>query len=127
MMRYAGQVLVCVLVLVLLMPGVVSAQVPADVWRTFAKRMDVGVELNVRLRSGQKFRATLIDAREDVVLVQPKMRIPVPVQPVPYDEIASLDRAKGGIGAAKAVGIGVASGVGAFFGVLLLLFAAWGD
>jgi len=126
-MRVARQIVVFVLLLALLVPGVVGAQVPVDVWRTFAKRMDVGVELNVRLRSGQKFRATLIEAREDVVLLQPKTRIPVSVQPVPYDEIASLERAKRGIGAAKAVGIGVASGVGAFFGVLLLLFAAWGD
>jgi len=127
MMRNARQMVVFVLLLAFLAPGVVGAQVPVDVWRTFAERMDVGVLLNVRLRSGQKFRATLIDAREDVVLLQPKTRIPVPVQPVPYDEIASLERAKGGVGAGKAVGIGVASGVGAFFGVLMLLFAAWGD
>jgi hypothetical protein len=126
-MREARPIVVFVLLLALLAPGVVGAQVPVDVWRTFAERMDVGVVLNVRLRSGQKFRATLIDARDDVVLLQPKTRIPVPVQPVPYAEIASLERAKGGIGAGKAVGIGVASGVGAFFGVLMLLFAAWGD
>jgi hypothetical protein len=126
-MREKRPIVVFVLWLALLAPGVVGAQVPVDVWRTFAERMEVGVVLNVRLRSGQKFRATLIDARDDVVLLQPKTRIPVPVQPVPYGEIASLERAKGGIGAGKAVGIGVASGVGAFFGVLMLLFAAWGD
>ena len=126
-MRYARQVLVFVLLLVLVVPGAVGAQVPADVWKTFAGRIDVGAELNVRLRNGQKFRATLIDAREDVLLLQPKTRIPVPVQPVAYDAIVSLERAKGGIGAGKAVAIGVATGVGAFFGTLLLILAAAGD
>jgi hypothetical protein len=48
----------------------------------------------VRLRNGQKFRATLIDAREDVLLLQPKTRVPVPVQPVSYDAIVSLEQVK---------------------------------
>jgi hypothetical protein len=126
-MRYTRHVVVCVLLLVFLLPGVVGAQPPADVWRTFAGRMDVGVELTVRLRDGQKFRATLIEAREDMLLLQPKTRLPVPVQPVPYDAVVSLERVKSGIGAGKAVAIGVATGVGAFFGTLLIMFAAWGD
>jgi len=126
-MGYTRQLLVYVLLLVLVAPGAVGAQVPADVWRTFAGRMDVGVELKVRLRDGQKFRATLIDAREDVVLLQPRTRIPVPVQPVAYGAIVSLERAKGGMGAGKAVAVGVATGVGAFFGMLLIMVAAWAD
>jgi len=126
-MRYTRQVLVFVLLLVLVAPGPARAQVAGDVWRTFAARMDVGAELNVRLRDGQKFRATLIEAREDVLLLQPKTRVPVPVQPVAYDAIASLERAKGGIGAGKAVAIGVATGVGAFFATLLLFLAAVAD
>jgi len=126
-MRDSRLLLVFVLLIALVMPSGAGAQVPADVWKTFAGRMDVGVELNVRLRNGQKFRATLIDAREDVLLLQPKTRIRVPVQPVAYDAIASLERVKGGIGAGKAVAIGVATGVGAFFGTLLLILAAAGD
>jgi hypothetical protein len=112
---------------VLLAPTSVDAQAQPDVWKTFASRLDVGVQLNVRLRNGERFRATLIDARDDVLLVQPKTRIPVPVQPIAYDAIVSLEQVKGGIGAGKAVGIGVASGVGAFLGTLLLIFATIGD
>ena len=51
----------------------------------------------------------------------------MPVQPVPYDAVVSLERVKSGIGAGKAVAIGVATGVGAFFGTLLIMFAALGD
>ena len=126
-MRCARKVLVFSLLLVLTIPAAVDAQAQPDVWRTFARRLDVGVQLNVRLRNGQKFRATLIDAREDALLLQPKTRVPVPVQPVTYDTIVSLEQVKGGIGAGKAVAIGVAAGVGAFFGTLLLILAAAGD
>jgi hypothetical protein len=98
-----------------------------DVWKTFASRIDVGVQLNVRLRDGQRFRATLIDARDDVLLLQPRTRVPVPVQPVAYDAIVSLEQVKGGMNAGKAAAIGVASGVGAFFATMLIIIAAVAD
>jgi hypothetical protein len=126
-MRIARDMLTVALLFVLLAPAGVRAQAHPDVWKTFASRIDVGAQLNVRLRDGQRFRATLIEAREDALLVQPKTRVPVPVQPVAYDAIVSLEQAKGGIGAGKAVAIGVATGVGAFFGTLLIMLAAVSD
>jgi len=66
----------------------------------------------------------LIEADADGVLVQPRTRVPVPVQRIASDRIASLERDDArGIGAGKAVAIGVASGVGAFLGALLILIA----
>ena len=126
-MRIARDMLTVVLLVVLLAPAGVRAQAHADVWKTFASRIDVGAQLNVRLRNGQRFRATLIEAREDALLLQPKTRVPVPVQPVAYEAIVSLEQAKGGIGAGKAAAIGVATGVGAFFGTLLVMLAAVSD
>ena len=68
--------------------------------------------------------ATLIEANAEGLLVQPRTRVPVPVQRIGYERIVSLERDEGrGIGAAKAVAIGVASGVGAFLGTLLILIA----
>jgi hypothetical protein len=64
--------LIFAMLFVLVVPVGVGAQAQPDVWKTFASRIDVGVQLNVRLRNGQKFRATLIDAREDVLLLQPR-------------------------------------------------------
>ena len=103
------------------------AQVPADVWRTFAQNVDIGSEMNVRLQDGTRFRATLVGVRDDAVLLQPKTRVTVPVQAVPYGDIASLERRKagGGVGAGKAAAIGVASGVGSFFAMLLILVASF--
>jgi hypothetical protein len=117
----------CGLVLSLLAAAPVRAQVPADVWRTFAQNIDVGSEMNVRLQDGKRFRATLVGVRDDTLLLQPKTRVTVPVQAVPYGEIASLERRKagGGVGAGKAAAIGVASGVGSFFAMLLILVASF--
>ena len=105
----------------------IAAQTTTDVWRSFAERIAVGTELNVRLNNGQRFRATLVGAQHDVVLLQPKTRIPVPVQAVAYDSTLRIEPRKPGQGVGKAVAIGVAAGVGTFFGVMALLVAAVGD
>jgi hypothetical protein len=118
------QVIVWILAAFVAVPGIAAAQGQPDVWRAFAEKMDVGTELAVRLRDGQRFSATLVAAREDALLVQPKTRVPVPVQPVPYDAILSLERrAEGGMSAGQAAAIGVASGAGTFFAILLILLA----
>jgi hypothetical protein len=104
-----------------------SAQTPADTWRQFAERIEVGTELNVRLTDGRRVRATLIGVRDDAVLLQPRTRVAVPVQAVSYNEIVRLERKGKGIGIGKAVAIGVATGVGAFFGMMAILVAAYGD
>jgi hypothetical protein len=100
-----------------------AAQDQGDVWRTFAGRVEAGTELTVRLHDGQRFRAALVEARDDVVMLQPRTRVPVPVQPVPYEAILSLERRTGGIGAGKAAAIGVATGAGTFLAILLILLA----
>jgi hypothetical protein len=96
-----------------------------DVWRTFAQQVEVGSRVIIRLDDGQRVAATLIQAEADSLLVQPRTRLAVPAQRVPYDRIASIERDEArGISAGKAVVLGVASGVGAFFGTLLILMAA---
>lgn len=123
-MRHLTRVAVLALATTLALPVPSAAQAQADVWRAFAENVDVGTELTVRLHGGQRFRAMLVAAREDAVLLQPKTRVPVPVQPVPYDAILSLERrAEGGMSAGKAAAIGVASGAGTFFAILLILIA----
>src|SRR4029453_14480883 len=91
-----------------------QGQPPPDAWREFVQSVDVGTELTVRLRNGQRFRATGGAERDTGVLLHPKTRVPVPVQPVPYDAILSLERPGGGGRAPKSAAIGVARGAGAF-------------
>src|SRR5215212_10219566 len=99
----------------LMLPAPAAAQATGDVWRTFAQKLDTGSEVTVRLQNGQRFRATLIEARSDALVLQPRTRRPVPVQPVAYEAITSLERNEnrgGGIG--KAIAIGAAVGAGTF-------------
>ena len=126
-MRKTIHVATTVVLVVLLAAHNTIAQTAPDVWRSFAERLDVGTELTVRLNDGRSFRATLVGVRTDAMLMQPKTRIPVAIQSVPYDEIVRLERAKPGTGVGKAVAIGVATGVGTFFGILALLYGAIGD
>jgi hypothetical protein len=114
------------LLIAMFVPSVAFAQTPpqSEIWRAFAQKVDVGTRVKVRLDDGQRVVATLIEADADGVLVQPRTRVPVPLQRIAYDRIASLERDDArGIGAGKAVAIGVASGVGAFLGTLLILIA----
>jgi len=103
-----------------------ARQVPQpDVWRTFAQQIDVGTRIIIRLHGGERVAATLIHADAESMLVQPRTRVAVPAQRVPYGRITSIERDHGrGVGVGKAVAIGVGSGVGAFFGIMLILMAA---
>jgi hypothetical protein len=120
--------LALLLIFTLTTPAWVAAQVPPDVWRGFVEKVDVGTELNVRLRDGERFRAVLVGVQPDAVLLQPRTRVTVPVQSVPYGAIASLERRQqGGTNAAKAAAIGVGTGVAAFFTIMAIVFAAFDD
>jgi hypothetical protein len=102
-----------------------AQQPTGEVWRTFAQKLDTGSALVVRLQNGQRFHATLIDARADALVVQPRTRRPVPVQPIAYEAISTLERdERRGMGAAKALGIGIAAGAGTFFAILAILAAS---
>ena len=112
------------LIITMATPSFAQTQTQGDLWRAFAQKIDVGTRVKLRLDDGQRVVATLIEANADGLLVQPRTRVPVPVQRIAYERIVSLERDKErGIGAGKAVAIGVASGVGAFLGTLLILIA----
>lgn len=121
---FTARVMTSVLLIALLATQSLNAQTATDIWRSFAERVDVGTELNVRLKDGRRLRATLVGTRADAMLIQPKTRVPVPIQEVPYDDVLLLERTKPGMGAGKAVAIGVVAGVGAFFGILAILVGA---
>lgn len=105
------------------------AQQPVDAapaWRTVAAAVTPGSLVKVRLDDGRRFTAVMVEARPDSVVLEPKMRRPVPVQAVPYTTIASLERVErnGGMAAGKAAAIGAATGAGVFLGLLMMLLAS---
>jgi hypothetical protein len=102
-----------------------SAQSSDDsAWRALAEQLEGGVAVDVRLRDGQHFTATFITARPDAVLVQRKTRIPVSVEQINYESIASLSRAqRSNLSAGKIAAIALGS-AGAAVGVLWLIALA---
>jgi hypothetical protein len=125
-MRYTRQVTATILLVLVAVQGV-AAQTAPEVWKQFVERLDVGKELTVQLSDGRRITATLVGTRDDAVLLQPRTRVPVAIQAVPYDAIVRIEPRKGGHSAAKAVAIGVATGVGVFFGIMAIIVAAVGD
>ena len=110
----------------LMMPGPALAQDAANAWRTVARAIEPGREVQVRLVSGQRFTATFVEARDTGVMLQPKTRVPVPVQEVPYADIVSLEQRKGS-NTGKIVAIGIATGAGVFLAIIGILAAAYSD
>ena len=100
----------------------------AEVWRTFASRLDAGTAVKVRLRGGERFSATVLDAAPEALVLQRRTRVPVPVQRVVYTEIASIERdERSGIGVGKSIAIGAATGAGAFVALLFVAIASLSD
>lgn len=126
-MRKAIHLATTTALIVFLAAHSVAAQTSSEIWRNFAEQVEVGTELNVRLNDGHHFKATLVGVRENAMLMQPKTRVPVQIQAVPYDDVVRLERTKPGIGAGKAIAIGAATGVGAFFGILALMLGVVSD
>jgi hypothetical protein len=119
--------LVIALVAVSARPGLAQSGYDAAAWQTLAEKLEAGVTVDVHLRDRQHFKATFIDARPGALIVQRKTRIPVPVESIPYESIASMARVEPSrLTAAKATGIAFGA-AGAVVGSLMLILLAYGD
>ena len=120
----------CALVALLAAPPRLHAQVVSgpDIWRDFTEKLEPGKTLKVRLKSGQRFKATLLQVSPDAMIVQPKRRSSVPPQQVPFTEIETLEVDSGkGIGLGKAVAVGAGIAAGAWLAMMAFAFAVLGD
>jgi hypothetical protein len=105
-------------------PTVVNPALLAD----YAARIPAGSAVRIDRVDGQVLHGTLMKATADAVTVQRNARIPEAPIEVPLSTIARLSlEVRGGTSTAKAIGIGVASGVGAFLIILGILAATFDD
>src|SRR6187397_2000954 len=96
----------------------------ASAWRALAAQLEGGVLVDVRLRDGKHFKGILVEARPDGVLVQRKTRVPVSVEQINYESIASLSRTQtSNLSGGKVAAIALGS-AGAAIGVLWLIALA---
>jgi hypothetical protein len=93
----------------------------------YAQRIPAGSKVRVERLNGGALRGTLLKSGPNSLTVQLNTRIPEPPVDVPYDSITRLTLEGSGSSVAKNIAIGVASGVGSFFGIFLLLAAIYGD
>ena len=105
-------------------PGVVDAAAMAD----YVQRIPAGSKVKVERTDGTSLRGTLMKSGAEGIVVQKNTRVPEPPIDIPTAQIArvTLDSG-GGMSTGKAIGIGIASGVGAFFAILAIIAASFND
>jgi hypothetical protein len=115
-----------VIVALLLAPTLAHAQqpLPADAeaaaFKQLAARIPLGSRIKLQSRDGRRLTATLMTVTDEAIVVKRESRVPEPAVSVPYAELTRLKlEEKSGFTVAKALGIGLAAGVGA----ILTLFA----
>ena len=106
-------------------PSVVNPSMMAD----YVQRIPAGSRVRLERSGGEVIHGTLMTASAQSVVIQRDTRIPEAPMEIPVGAIArlTLDNVRTGTSTAKAIGIGVASGVGAFFAILGILAASWDD
>ena len=93
----------------------------------YVQKLQAGTRVRVHLADGRRQRGTLMDATAELLVIQPRTRIPEPAMQIPLDRVLAVEVETGNGGVAKAIGIGIAAGAGTFAGVFLLLAAIYAD
>lgn len=104
-----------------------AVQAP-EIPRSYAQELPVGRQVEVRLKSGERFKGTYMGVEGDAIRVQPSTRVPVPPRVILLADLSVLRLDQSGASSpARAILIGVASGAATFFGLILFSIAAWAD
>ncbi len=123
MAKYLSLALVFALLMVSAREGFAQSADAAIAWKTVAQKLEAGVTVDVRLRDSQHFKATFIAARPDAIVVQRKSRVPVGIETIAYESVASLARVDAaGLSRGKVAGIAFGA-AGATVGALLLIIS----
>ena len=103
----------------------VSADVETMALRTMANGIPLGSRVRVETREGRRMTATLMAVNDDGIVVKRESRRPEPAVAIAYSDLTHLRRdERTGFTAAKAIGIGLAAGVGAIltlFGIAVAI------
>ena len=92
----------------------------------YAQRIPAGSKVRIERNNGGALRGTLLKSSANGLTVQLNTRIPEPPIEVPFDNVTRLTLEGNGSSVGKNIAIGVASGVGVFFGIIGLLTLIYG-
>src|SRR5215510_12010698 len=89
----AKKVLVGLLIVALAAPlAMASQREPAEVWRSFAEKLEVGAFVRVRLVNHQEVKGHVVMVDGNILRLKPKTRVPVPIRELQFVDIESIDR-----------------------------------
>lgn len=83
--------------------------------------------VRVETTDGKSFTGVLMALEPDVVVVQPRTRLPEPARRIPLDIIVSLAPESKDLDVGKALTIGIGAGAASFVALFLIVWAALGD
>ena len=103
-------------------PPASAAPLDRAVLADYVQRIPAGSRIRVERTAGGTLRGTLLKAGPDSLTMQRNTRVPETPIDVPFGTITRVTL-ESGSSTGRTVGIAIATGVGATFGVLLLLAA----
>jgi hypothetical protein len=83
--------------------------------RKYVEQLPAGTMVRIDLADGTHLTGTLMGVEHDVVIVQPKTRLPVASRRIPLQSIVSLTTESGNFNVGKALAIGAGAGAASFF------------
>jgi hypothetical protein len=95
--------------------------------RKYIEHLPVGTTVRINLADGTGLTGTLMGVEHDVVMVQPRTRLPEAYRRIPLQTIVSLTTESSGLTASKAMAIGVGTGAASFVALFLIVMNLLGD
>jgi hypothetical protein len=102
-----------------------TADVEATAFKQMAEGIPPGTRVSVRTKEGRRVNGTLMTVEADRIVVKRDSRVPEPALGIAFADLTRLERvSNGGFSMGKALGIGLAAGVGAIltlFGIAVAI------
>jgi hypothetical protein len=98
-----------------------------DYWVQYTSKLPIGSTVHVRTIDGKRITAVLAIVDDTGITIAPKTRRPEAPRHIAFDQLSQVEVKQGGMGPGKAIGIGIASGAGAFLAIMAILFVAIDD
>ena len=119
--------LATIALLMMILGAPAGAQEPRD-WQQLAATLRPGSRLELHLKDGSHVDGTLVARDAELVVINPRTRIPVPPWRVAFSEIQSIDvKRRDGLSPGAKVLVGFGAGAAAVFVGLLIAVASISD
>lgn len=98
-----------------------------ELLKRYAAALPIGATVRVRVVTGERLRAVLMQVDGNAIVIRPKTRIPEPTRQVPFEQLDTLELEGAGGARGTAVLIGVGSAVATFVSLWLVALAVIDD